>query len=105
MLIVPLLDVVNQTINVTLGGQACTIVVRQTTNNGVFLTLYVAGVLVLGNTICENLNLIVKNLYLGFLGDLAFFDTQGSNDPSSPGLGSRYILCYFSAADLNGVDQ
>jgi hypothetical protein len=37
----------------------------------------------------------VRDEYLGFIGDLAFFDTQGMTDPDWTGLGSRYILGYF----------
>ena len=38
--------------------------------------------------------------YLGFVGDLMFSDTQGTSDPSSPGLGTRYLLMYIEASDL-----
>ncbi len=103
MLIVPLIDVYNQTVNFSAGGQSCTINLRQTTQNGMYFTLYVGGTLIIGGVLCENLNLLVRSLYLGFAGDFCFLDLQGSSDPSSPGLGTRYVLCYLSVADLNGL--
>ena len=103
MVIVPLLDTFNQTINIALGGQSCTINLRQTTQNGLYFTLYVAGQLVIGGVVCENLNLLIRGLYFGFQGDFSFYDTQGTSDPSSPGLGARYQLCYLSLADLGGI--
>ena len=49
---------------------------------------------------CEDRNRIVRDLYLGFVGDLCFMDTQGTTDPVSPGLGLRYVLVYLDAFDL-----
>jgi len=37
---------------------------------------------------------------LGFLGDLFFFDTQGSNDPTYTGLADRYLLAFLTQAEL-----
>jgi hypothetical protein len=45
----------------------------------------------------------VRSAYLGFVGDLCFFDTQGTEDPTSPGLGTRYLFVYLEAADLVDV--
>jgi hypothetical protein len=53
--------------------------------------------------ICQNLNRIVRDLYLGFVGDVLFCDTQGTDDPSSPGLGTRFVFCYLSPSDLGGA--
>jgi len=47
-----------------------------------------------------NLNVIVRSVYFGFIGDLAFYDTQGTSDPVSTGLGSRYVLEYFAPSEL-----
>ena len=57
-------------------------------------------VLIIGGVICENLNRIVRSLYLGFAGDLAFIDNQGSTDPVYTGLGTRYSLAYIEADEL-----
>ena len=47
-------------------------------------------------------NRIVRDTYLGFLGDLAFFDLQGEDDPYYTGLGDRWVLGYLTTADLAG---
>jgi hypothetical protein len=65
----------------------------------VYLDLYVAGVLIIGGVLCLNGVNIVRNAYLGFIGDLAFYDQQGTTDPVYSGLGSRYLLFYFAPGD------
>jgi hypothetical protein len=79
-------------------------------STGFYCDLSVNGSLLIGGVICQNLNRIVRSLYLGFVGDLCFVDTQGTFtlpstglDPSSPGLGTRYVFCYLEASDLAGV--
>ena len=37
--------------------------------------------------------------YVGFIGALMFCDTQGTSDPSSPGLGSRFLLYWIPEAN------
>ena len=101
---VPLQAIPNQTLNVQLGGQACILNVYQLAF-GLFMDLYVGNSLIVTGVICENLNRIVRSSYLGFVGDLAFFDTQGGSDPQDPiytGLGSRFVLVYLEESDLSG---
>lgn len=43
---------------------------------------------------------LVRYAYLGFVGDLAVYDTRGNDDPAWGELGSRYQLVYLSPADL-----
>jgi hypothetical protein len=109
MQIIPIADTYSQTISVQLAGQNCAINLYQK-STGFYCDLYVSGSLVIGGVICQNLNRIVRSVYLGFVGDLCFCDTQGSTtapstglDPSSPGLGTRYLFLYLEASDLNGV--
>lgn len=99
MQIIPLEAVPNQTVTVNLDGQVSQVNVYQTFF-GLILDLYVNDVLIIGGVICENLNRIVRSLYLGFSGDLAFIDNQGSTDPVYSGLGARYSLSYLSADEL-----
>lgn len=99
MQIIPLQPIPNQTLSVTLDGQVSQIDCYQTAF-GLFLDLYVDNVLIIGSVICENLNRIVRSLYLGFQGDLAFIDNQGSTDPVYTGLGTRYSLAYIEASEL-----
>jgi hypothetical protein len=99
MMIVPIQPVPNQTFQVVLANQSCSINVYQSPF-GLFMDLYVGNSLIVGGVICENLNRIVRSLYLGFVGDFAFFDTQGTADPVYTGLGSRYLLVYLETTDL-----
>ena len=98
MQMIPLLDVPSQTVRASLGGQSCAINVY-TRGLGMFCDLYVSDVLIVGGVACQNINRIVRNVYLGFAGDLVFLDTQGKSDPSSQGLGSRFVLMYLTAAE------
>jgi hypothetical protein len=97
--IIPLQPVPSQTLLVDLDGQNAQIDVY-TTNYGLFLDLYVSNVLIIGGVICQNLNRIVRDAYLGFQGDLCFIDSQGTTDPVYTGLGARYNLAYLEVADL-----
>lgn len=99
MMDIPVNPVPAQQLNVTLNGQNCTIKVYQK-STGMFLDLYVSNALIIGGVICQSANRIVRSSYLGFLGDLAFFDTQGDEDPIYTGLGSRWVLNYLEPADL-----
>ena len=94
--IIPISDNYSQTLTVSLSGQQCTINLYQK-STGFYCDLYVNNSLVIGGVICHNLNKIVRDSYLGFIGDLYFYDTQGVDDPSSPGLGSRYQFLYLNA--------
>jgi hypothetical protein len=96
---VPIIDVPSQTLNVTLSGQYTTINLW-TRVGGMYMDVYVNNALIIAGIICQNLNQIVRDTYLGFSGDFLFFDTQGESDPSSPGLGTRYLLIYISPADI-----
>lgn len=99
MLIVPLQAVPNQALTITLNDQVCQIDVYQKAF-GLFVDLYVNNSLVIGGVIAENLNRIVRSLYLGFSGDLAFIDNQGTTDPVYTGLGTRYSLAYLFPDEL-----
>lgn len=99
MLIIPTKPVAAQTISVLLAQQDCQIVISQK-STGMYLDLYVGGALIIGGVICENLNRIVRSLYLGFVGDLAFLDTEGAGDPVYTGLGTRYLLAYIEQSEL-----
>ena len=102
-LVIPTQPVPNQVFNVTLDGQQCRIAIAQK-STGMYLNLYVNDVLIIGGVLCEIANRIVRSVYLGFVGDLAFFDTQPGADPLVPenpdqvyytGLGSRFFLAYL----------
>ena len=102
MKLIPINDTYSQSLSVVLSGQNCQINLYQK-STGFYCDVYVNNVLIIGGVICENLNKIVRDVYLGFIGDLMFYDTQGTSDPSSPGLGTRYLFYYLELADLNGL--
>lgn len=64
------------------------------------MDVYVDGVLLIGGVICQNLNRIVRMTYAGFIGDLSFIDIEGTDNPVYTGLGSRFLLGYFSPDEL-----
>jgi hypothetical protein len=99
MLTVPIQDTPAQILRVTLGGQACQIVLRQR-STGLYCDLSINDLPIITGVVCVNLGRIVRSAYLGFLGDLLFIDTQGTSDPSSPGLGARYLLQYIQQSEL-----
>lgn len=105
MLTIPTLPVPNQVFNVTLAGQACSIAIAQK-STGMYINLYVNDAMIIGGVLCEVANRIVRSAYLGFVGDLAFYDTQPAAAPLVPehpdqvyftGLGGRYFLAYLPA--------
>jgi hypothetical protein len=98
MLQIPTQPVPNQTLQVQLAGQNCRIDIAQK-RTAMFLDLYVDESLIIGGVICENKNRIVRSAYLGFIGDLGFVDTRGTDNPYFTGLGSRFIFVYLEATD------
>lgn len=93
---IPLIVAPAQSMSVLLGGQSCRINLYQKAT-GFFVDLYVNDLLILGGIICENLNRIVRSVYLDFVGDLYFNDTQGTDDPTYTGLGSRFQFLWDDA--------
>lgn len=99
---IPIADVPSQTLTATLDGQSCRL--RVITRQGaLYMDVYVSDVLIVASALCLNYMPIVREVYLGLVGDLVFRDTQGVSDPSSPGLGSRYQLVYLTRTDLGGA--
>lgn len=101
MLIIPLRPVPSQIVTVSLANQTCQIAIQQK-RPGLFCTLSVNNTVIIAGVLCENLNRIVRSLYLGFIGDLTFIDNQGTEDPNFVGLGDRFSLAYLETSDLDG---
>lgn len=104
MQIVPTQPLPNQSFQVQLNNQACIINLYQTPR-ALFMDLYVGTELIKAGQICENLNRIVRDTYLGFVGDLAFVDAQSAtnadaSDPIYTGLGTRFQLLYLDPSEL-----
>jgi hypothetical protein len=98
MLIVPVRPLPNQQVQCQLNGQACTINVFQQAF-GLYADLFVGAQAIVQGVIAHNLTRIVRSAYLGFSGDLVFFDTQGTDDPIYTGLGSRFVLVYLAPGE------
>lgn len=99
MQIIPLDPVPAQNFSVLLNQQNCQINLFQK-STGLFIDLYVDSAPIVLGVICENLNRIVRSLYLGFQGDLGFIDNQGTDDPVFTGLGTRFSLAYIPPEEL-----
>jgi len=102
MLIIPLQALPSQTLSVAVGPQDCSIAVYQK-STGLFLDLSAGGTPRVQGVLCHDRVLLVRQAYLGFIGDLCFIDTQGKTDPVYAGLGSRYLLAYLSPSDVAGL--
>jgi hypothetical protein len=111
MQIIPINDTYSQQVTSLLGGQNCQFNLYQKNNSDLYCDVYVNNAAIITGVRCLNLVRIIRDSYLGFVGDLCFYDTQGTVtppstglDPSSPGLGSRYLFLYLSPSDLGGDD-
>ena len=123
---IPLQSVPNQSLTVNLNGQLCVIqlqslefqnapdfllnysILGEATLGSLypkppsklFCTMSIAGNIILQTRICLDRRMLVRAPYLGFLGDIGFMDTQGTDDPIYTGLGSRFQLIYFLPDEL-----
>jgi hypothetical protein len=102
-MIVPLIAVPSQNVKTVLANQIVEVSVYQV-RYGMFIDISIAGALEIGGVVCQNGNRIIRSAYLNigaaFSGDFAFFDTQGTSDPTYDGLGTRYQLFYITQAEL-----
>lgn len=106
-LAIPLRPVPAQFFTVSLGAQRCQMNVyfkdapSYMLSNGLYLDLFVDNQTIIVGTICQNLNRIVRDAYLGFQGDLLFYDASGmNNDPTWDKLGSTYNLYWYAPGEL-----
>ena len=99
MLILPITARPAQKFSVLLAGQNCQISVYQKTT-GLYLDLSINNAPIKSGIVCRDRVLLIRHAYLGFIGDLTFFDTQGVDDPEYSGLGARWQLVYLEAGDL-----
>lgn len=98
MQLIPLQAVPSQQLQIVLAGQNCQISVYAKTT-GIYVDLNVNGSDLTVGTIARDGAMLVPG-YSGFIGNLMIGDTQGNSDPTYDGLGGRYQLAYFTAADL-----
>lgn len=105
MLVIPLQAVRNQNVGVALAQQPVKLDVYQK-STGLYVDIRVNDELILAGVLGLASVRMVRDTYLGFVGDLMFVDTQppatGAEDPTYTGLGVRWQLFYLEAADLLG---
>jgi hypothetical protein len=104
MLEVPLRPLPNQTVQVQLAGQACSLDVYQLAY-GLFVNVWVNNSMIIGGVVAENRNRIVRSRYLGLVGDFIFVDRQGTADPVYTGLGDRFALVYLENDELPAAER
>lgn len=104
---IPLTAVPNQIQAMALEGQSVLLAVYQRAS-GLYMDVISNGSPIILGVLCENKNPIVRNAYLGFLGDFFFFDSQApadgeGDDPNYTGLGDRFQLIYLESADIEAA--
>lgn len=99
MITVSLEAVKEQTVNVALNQQQCSIRLVQR-ESAIYMDLSVNNVPLIQGVPCLYANKMVRYSYLGFSGELVFLDTQGTSDPEYSNLGGRYKLFYMTEAEL-----
>lgn len=102
MIEIPLQAAPSQITKIVLGGQACQIFTYQK-RQGLFFDLSANGFDIVTCVLARNAVPLVFRTYTGFVGNLIFIDNQGEQDPYYDGLGSRYSLVYFDAAEAANV--
>lgn len=105
MQVIPLYPLPSQSFRVLLGDQDCRITVYEKkrypgpagviTGPMLFMNIEVNGTTILNGVPCVCGVPIVIDNYLEFDGDLTFYDTLGTSDPVSSGLGTRWFLAYL----------
>jgi hypothetical protein len=96
---IPVQAVPSQTFQIVLANQSVVLNIYQAPA-ALFMDVFVNNAPIITGAICQNLNRIVRSLYLGFSGDFFWYDTQGTDDPNYSGLGSRFVLVYLAANEL-----
>ena len=90
---VPLQTNPSQIVRTVLGGQNVQLFVYQK-EQGLFVDVAVGETNIVSAALALNETPIVCRNYAGFVGNLVFIDTQGSDDPYWTGLADRYALIY-----------
>jgi hypothetical protein len=90
---IPLSSTGSQSFSILLNQQQCNINVYQL-STGLYCDIAVSGNPIVTTMLCLNLVGLVREAYLGFSGQLFFYDTKGTDDPYFSGLGTRYQLVY-----------
>lgn len=90
---IPLQSTPSQVINTIIADKNCILNIYHK-STGLYIDVLVDGEQIVLGRICRDRCRIIRYEYLGFVGDLFFVDTQGSDDPAYTGLGDRFVLLY-----------
>jgi hypothetical protein len=93
--VIPITAVPSQNFTILLGTQNCALNIYQL-STGLYCDIVADQNTIVTAMICLNLVGLVREAYLGFSGQLFFYDTEGADDPYYTGLGSRFQLVYQS---------
>lgn len=93
--VLPIQPIPAQTFRAMLGTQNCQITLQHM-STGLFVSLSINGTPIISGKYCNDRVSLIRAAYLGFAGWLYFVDSTGQQDPTYPGLGSRYSLVYES---------
>ena len=96
----PLKAVPNQKMSSLLAGQQVAINLYLLADQHLYMDVFMNNAALVTGVICQNNHLIVRDAAASFNGDLLITDTQGSNDPTYDGLGTRYQLIYLTEAEV-----
>ena len=99
---IPLRAVPNQSLEIVLGGQNCTIRLYTRTVDGsehLFCDLTVDKELVAGGVICQDMTPVKLYDYQPFDGQLLFVDMQGDEPPHWRGLDDRWRLVWLAEGE------
>lgn len=99
MQVIPTAAVASQSLAVMLNGQQVTLALYQK-STGLYADIGLNNAPLLYGVACLNTAPMVISAYLGFPGDLAWIDLQGSDPPYYTGLGTRFALIWLEPADI-----
>ncbi|GBQ49452.1 phage baseplate plug family protein [Acetobacter ghanensis] len=97
--VIPLGAVAYQSLRVPLSGHAVRLDLQQR-GTGLYASVWMDDVPVLAGVLCQDRTWLIRNAAYGMPGDLAFADTQGTQDPDYSGLGSRFVLVYAEGQNV-----
>lgn len=102
--------IANQTFQVTLNDQDCSI--RLYTRNQLaggkfvlYMDLYVSDQSIFSGLMCRDGVVLPLSDYMAFEGGFLFIDMQGNEDPCYEGLGDRWHLLYLTAEEVEAYNN
>lgn len=90
---IPTLAKAAQVLTTVIGDQRIAVSLRERAF-GLFADVVVNGSPVVSGVPAQNLNTLIKGAYVGFSGNLLFYDKMGDSAPNFAGLGDRFALIY-----------